>query len=252
MTLHRFTDRWLRTFLPPSKGRLDFADQLCPGLHLRVTGKGTKSFSAMLRVNHRLQRRTIGRFPLVSLAEARDATLAMQRKAAQGCDPRQPEAGLQSLITYAELIDKYTELHLTPNTRSGPLIRASLLNPRLRRFLTRPAASITKGELIGVIDEVMATGKAQAAVNLLRHLRMVFNWATDRDLLTSNPCDRIRPPAKTVERDRVLTDAEITAVWSASFRMPSPYGEMYRTFLLTGQRRTEVATMRWSEVAGDL
>lgn len=252
MALYRFNDRWLRSFPPPPKGRLDFADQLCPGLHLRVTSRGTKSFSAMLRLNYRLQRRTIGRFPLVSLAEARDATLAMQRKAAQGCDPRQPEAGQQSLITYAELIDKYTELHLTPNTRSGPLIRASLLNPRLRRFFTRPAASITKGELIGVIDEVMATGKAQAAVNLLRHLRMVFNWATDRDLLPGNPCDRIRPPAKTVERDRVLTDAEITAVWKASFQMPSPYGEMYRMFLLTGQRRTEVATMRWNEVVGDV
>lgn len=151
----------------------------------------------MLRLNYRLQRRTIGRFPLVSLAEARDATLAMQRKAAQGCDPRQPEAGQQSLITYAELIDKYTELHLTPNTRSGPLIRASLLNPRLRRFFTRPAASITKGELIGVIDEVMATGKAQAAVNLLRHLRMVFNWATDRDLLPGNPLHLAESPAQT-------------------------------------------------------
>ena len=94
----------------------------------------------------------------------------------------------------------------------------------------------------------MKTGKAQSAVNVLRRLKMIFNWATDRDLIPTNPCERIRPPAKTVERDRVLSDREISAVWQASFELSSPFGEMYRMLMLTGQRRTEVSTMRWSEV----
>jgi integrase len=81
---------------------------------------------------------------------------------------------------------------------------------------------------------------------------MLFNWAVDRDLLPANPCERIRPPAKTVERDRILSDSEIVAVWQASYQLPVPYGEMYRVLMLTGQRRSEVATMRWSEVEGDV
>jgi integrase len=48
----------------------------------------------------------------------------------------------------------------------------------------------------------------------------------------------------------VLSDAEIAAVWAASHQLPTPYGEMYRMFLLTGQRRSEVATMCWDEVDG--
>jgi integrase len=62
----------------------------------------------------------------------------------------------------------------------------------------------------------------------------------------------VKPPAKSVERDRVLADGEIAAVWQASFQLPTPYGEMYRMFFLTGQRRGEVSTMRWLEVSHDL
>jgi integrase len=40
-------------------------------------------------------------------------------------------------------------------------------------------------------------------------------------------------------------------VWHASFELMEPYGQMYRMFLLTGQRRSEVATMRWREITGD-
>ncbi|WP_245173987.1 site-specific integrase [Erythrobacter sp. A6_0] len=98
----------------------------------------------------------------------------------------------------------------------------------------------------------MAGGKPQAAVNLLRYLKMVFNWAVDRDILEVNPCERIRPPAKTVERDRVLSDQEIAAVWDATYQLPSPYGEMYRVFFLTGQRRSEVSTIRWGEIVGEI
>jgi integrase len=252
MTRYRFNDRWLRSCQPPTEGRLDYADQLCPGLHLRITARGAKSFSAMLRVNRRLQRRTIGRYPQITLSQAREATLAMQRLAADGRDVREPRAESQSLLTYVELVERYDELHLTPNTRSGADIRASLLHKSLANLLTRPAAGITKRDLIAVIDSIMATGKTQAAVNILRRLKMLFNWAADRDLIPLNPCERIRPPAKTNERDRVLSDAEISAVWSASFELPAPFGEMYRMFFLTGQRRSEVSTMRWSEVAGDL
>lgn len=252
MTLNRFTDRWIQACHPPASGRLDYADLLCPCLHLRVTKRGTKTFSAMMRVNGRLQRRTIGRYPVYSLADARAATLAMLRGAAEGLDPRQSPAAAQPSLTYAELVEAYDEKHLRPNTRSARDIRASLLHPALRGLRTRDIAGIGKGEIVERLDNIVAAGAPQAAVNVLRRLRMMFNWACDRDLLSANPCDRIRPAAKTLERDRVLTNEEIAAVWGASFRLPAPYGEMYRMFLLTGQRRCEVSTMRWGDVTDDV
>jgi integrase len=122
----------------------------------------------------------------------------------------------------------------------------------MKPLFARPVDQISKAEIIDVIDGIMASGKPQAAVNQLRHLKMFFNWLCDRDLVEHSPCDRVRPPAKTVERDRVLSDPEIAAVWNASWHLKSPYGEMYRMFLLTGQRRSEVATMEWIELDRDV
>ena len=206
----------------------------------------------MLRVDGRLQRRTIGRYPQLSLAQARTATLDMLRKASEGIDPRQPAPGATASLTYAQLVDGYVERHLKPNARSWADIKGSLLHTSLRHLFTRSASGIARGEIAELIDKILADGKPQAAVNVLRRLKMLFGWAVNRDLVTVNPCERIRPPAKTIERDRVLADVEIVAVWRASETLPPPYGQMYRMFLLTGQRRSEVATMRWCDVQGDL
>lgn len=248
----RFTDRWLQSVAPPDQGRLEYTDLLCPGLHVRITGRGLKTFSAMMRVHGRLQRRTIGLYPAFSLAEARAKTLAMMRGAAEGIDPRQPRLTLEKAPTYAELVEQYTEKHLKPNARSWRNLRANLLHPALRHLRTRSVITIMKADLVEVLDSLVAAGKPQAAVNLLRTLKMLWNWAADRDIIIHNPTERIRPPAKPHERDRVLLDVEIAAIWQASFQLPAPYGQMYRMFLLTGQRRGEVATMRWCEVADDL
>jgi integrase len=206
----------------------------------------------MLRVHGRLQRRTIGRYPASSLAEARAKTLEMMRGAADGIDPRQPAREAKQAPTYAELVEAYTEKHLKPNARSWKNLRANLLHPRLRHLCTRSVSTINKADFLEVLDALVEAGKPQAAVNLLRTLKMLWNWAVDRDIVAHNPCDRIRPPARPHERDRVLSDGEIVAVWQASFQLSAPYGQMYRMFLLTGQRRSEVATMRWCDLDGDL
>jgi len=54
------------------------------------------------------------------------------------------------------------------------------------------------------------------------------------------------------ERDRVLTDAEIGAIWRAAGSIGAPFGAITRLLLLTAQRREEVAGMRWSEISADL
>ena len=253
MAVLRLTDRWLASCPPPPRGRLEFADGLCEGLRVRFTARGKKTFSVVRWANGRQQRVTIGRYPLVSLADARARAKDVLIGAASGIDPPAKKAAAERPLTYAQLAEQYVERHLKPNTRSWRNVSSSLLkHPAVQHLLARPAASITRRELIEVVDGIAAAGSPQAAVNVLRRLKMLFNWAVDRDLIPANPCERIRPPAKTVERDRVLTDAEIAAVWQASHQLPTPYGEMYRMFLLTGQRRSEVAIMQWGEVAGDL
>jgi integrase len=217
-----------------------------------VTIKGTRTFSAMFRVNGKLIRETIGRYPRISLSNARASALDIMRAAQDGADARERRSRAPCTVTYGELVEAYVEKHLKVNARSWRNIRSGLLSQRMTPFLKRPVATVTRREIIDLCDAMVAAGAPQGAVNHLRHLKMLFNWAAGRDMIVHNPTSGVKPPAKSVERDRVLTDAEIAAVWQATFNLTSPFGEMYRMFLLTGQRRSEVSTMRWSEVTGDL
>lgn len=250
MAVLRFTDRWIQSCYAGS-ARDDYADALCPGLHLRISRRGAKTFSVMLRVHGRQQRRTLGRYPSLSLAKAREETLSLLRNASVGVDPREPERVEIPPITFAELIDAYVTRHLKPNARTWKTVEGSLKRKELRPFRTRPAAGITKAEFVTLIDRVAETMPG-AAVSLLRRLNMLYNWAADRDMVPGNPCERIPAPAKTNERDRILSDDEIVAVWKATARLPLPYMQMFRMFMLTGQRRAEVSTMCWGEIDGDV
>jgi len=137
MAVHRLTDRWLASCPPPPRGRLEFADGLCPGLRARVTSKGKKSFSVVSWVNGRQQRETIGQYPLVSLADARARAKIALIGAAAGVVPRKEESLAEPSITYAELALLYVERHLKPNTRSWRNIHSSLLrHPTLQHLLT--------------------------------------------------------------------------------------------------------------------
>jgi len=253
MSKQRFTDRWLQSpTLTPGKGRAEFVDTLCPGLHLRVTIQGTRTFSAMFRVNGKLTRQTIGRYPRVPLGDARSSALRIMRDAQDTADARERRIRAPCTVTYGELVDTYTEKHLKVNARSWRNIRSGLSGKRMAPFMKRTVATITRREIIDLCDSIVAEGSPQAAVNHLRYLKMLFNWAAGRDMIVNNPCAGVKPPARAVERDRVLSDTELSAVWRATFQLPSPWGEMFRMFMLTGQRRSEVATMRWSEVAGNI
>ena len=50
------------------------------------------------------------------------------------------------------------------------------------------------------------------------------------------------------ERDRVISDDEVQSVWEASGKLGYPFGRIVQMLLLTGQRKSEVAKMRWSDV----
>jgi integrase len=49
------------------------------------------------------------------------------------------------------------------------------------------------------------------------------------------------------ERDRILNDSELRAVWKTAEVFPSPWGQFIRFLLLTACRRTEASAMTWGE-----
>lgn len=98
-------------------------------------------------------------------------------------------------------------------------------------------------------------GKSAAGLGIARgtaaYGQACFSWGINNAALSANPFAglKIEPP---VTRDRILTDHVLIAVWNAAAKATAPYGGIVRFLILTGQRREEVAGMRWAEISDDL
>src|SRR5262249_3973975 len=90
--------------------------------------------------------------------------------------------------------------------------------------------------------------KPITANRTLAAIRKMFNWAVARDIMAASPCAGVKPPTAERSRDRVLTDPELRAVWQAADKIGGTFGALVQLLILTGQRRDEVAGMRWSEI----
>src|SRR5439155_8941838 len=95
--------------LKPSNKRVNYFDKDLPGFHVRVTPNGVKTFSVMYRHGGRLRRMTIGTYPPLTLADARDAAREALRKAAKGEDPAAEKKRKREAETFSELVDEFIE-----------------------------------------------------------------------------------------------------------------------------------------------
>jgi integrase len=88
-----------------------------------------------------------------------------------------------------------------------------------------------------------------SANRLLSLITKIFNWALKEELIEASPAMQIDRPGKETDRER--TADEIGIAWAAFDRLGYPWGSLYKMLLITGQRRGEVAGMRWSEISSD-
>jgi integrase len=77
-------------------------------------------------------------------------------------------------------------------------------------------------------------------------LSTFFVWCLRMGLCDSNPVNDSVKPADIKPRERVLSDAELSAIWRAAG--DDEYGKIVRLLILTGCRRAEVGDMAWTEI----
>jgi integrase len=74
-----------------------------------------------------------------------------------------------------------------------------------------------------------------------------FAWAMREGLADENPVIGTNNPEEGITpRDRVLTDAELRAIWNAC--QDDDFGRIVKLLMLTGCRRDEIGGLRWDEV----
>jgi integrase len=233
----------------PGRTQVDLWDGAVIGLSLRVTAGGVKTFSLKYRNARGKEKRIkLGRYPEMPLADARAAAMDYKARIARGEDPAAEKAEKRAkpdTRTVSSLIDEFVKRHASFN-KSGKETERILRREVEPGLGSRDFVSITKAEMIGLIETITDRGAPVLARNTLAAVRKMFNWAVSRDLLDRSPCDRVKAPGKAPKRERVLSPDEARSIWKAAQTIEWPFGPLIQLLMLTGQRRSEIANLRWS------
>ena len=244
-----FTKETLAALPSPESGRAVYHDAKTAGLQVRVTHTGIKTFSVFRRIKGgQPERITLGRFPEMTVEQARKRAARINAEIAEGSNPAEVKRAHKGEPTVAQFFQEYGERHGSK--------KRSWYNDqqRFRDYLEKPLGSrklsaITR-ELLGrILSDMERDGKAGATVNNVRALASgIFGKAIEWGYLSENPVRGIKT-RKAVKRDRFLQANELPRFFSALAEEPN---ETIRDYLLvallTGARRANVLAMRWFEV----
>jgi integrase len=256
MPKRRLTVPAIERMSKPSQAQVDIFDQQLPSFGLRISKSGTKSFFVTTRVHGRLKRITLGRWPALSLADARARAGTILEQARSGFDPIEIEAkrkradARQRGATFDRLVERFMTEHVEANLRptTAREYRRYLQGNDTARWRDKPVSSITKDDVTTVILGIKDRGSPSAAGRGLAYLSKFFNWCAQHDIIETPPTLRLSAPVKSRSRDRVLTSRELAIIWQAFEVEGGLFGPLFKLLLLTGQRRQEVAGMRWDEL----
>jgi integrase len=233
--------------------RQEIPDGYLKNLYLIVAAKtGSKSWAVRYRYHGQSRKLTLGSYPAIDLKAARELGAKALRAVAEGHDPAREKALART--TEPDTIDavaaQFIERHCQRVNRPKTIYETERLLNRhvLPRWHGRPIASITRRDVLAVLDRVVDNGAPIEANRVLASVRKMFNWALSRDIIHASPCAGVKPPTAEQSRDRVLNDHELRNVWRASTAVGWPLGPIVQMLILTGQRRDEVGRIAWSEV----
>lgn len=232
----------------PRGARVEYVDRVVPGLALRVSPRGVKTWALRYRIGRRLRRWTIGSAPTLSLADAREQARAALRRVPLGHDPALAKQERRDADTFGDVAARYLTEYAQPRKRSWKDDRRLLTSEVLPQWRHRPAREIRRRDAREVIEAVARRGAPILANRLRALLHKLFAFAVAGELVDSNPVTAVPRPGVERQRDRVLREDEIRTLWMALDAQPAEMAAAFKLRLITAQRGGEVVNMRWSDV----
>jgi integrase len=239
--------------LPTVDSDVVYWDLGVPGFGVKVTPKGRKVFIVLYRTGgagSKLRKYTIGPYGRVTLHQARVAAQKVFAAKLEGRDPAAEKRKAKRRIVadrVDDLLESFIAQRLSQNRCAGEISRL------LRREFGQPWSGksvheITKRDVVELVAAIQQRGAPVAANKALKSVKTFLRWCVGCAVLDRSPAEGIPLPTKIVARDRVLTDEELVQVIIAARKMGGPYARIVELLALTGQRREEVAGMRWDEL----
>jgi integrase len=248
----RLTDKTLATLTVP-KGRSEaivFDDDL-PGFGLRLRAGGAARWIYQYDIGPRTRRMTLGSTAALPAARARAAAAELHHRVRLGADPAEAkaESRARAAETLGALLDVYLEEqrdHLKPLSF---IQKQRHLSKHCRQLHGLALAKVDRRTVAAKLTKV-ATKSGPIEANRVRaSLSAFFSWAIGQGFAEHNPVAGTVPrPEKS--RDRVLSSAELGAIWEATAG-GDDYSAIVRLLLLTGCRADEIGGLSWAEIFGD-
>lgn len=244
----RFTMSAIQRVTPPAAGKDFYRDTETPGLYLAVTGKGVKSFSYVRRVGTRVGRVTIGRYPGVTVEQARKEAARLAGAIAQGNDPAQDRRKARGETTVDELFALYLDGHAKPHKRTWKEDQAQY-NRYLAGWKMRRLSEVRPADVMTLHAKIGRENGHYAANRMLALLSAMFNHAAQLGYDGGNPARGVRH-FKEQTRDRFLRADELKAFFDALGHEETPalWRDFFTLALLTGARRANVMSMKWADL----
>lgn len=243
----KLDDRTIRALESPERGQINYIDATLPGFGLRIAAGGARTWTITYHRGRYVRRITLGRYPLVSLADARAQAKLVLAAVTQGRDPAAETRAKRYAITFADLAKEYVERHAKAKKRSWQKDEYMLRRYIPVSWSSRPLHEITRRDIREHL-ETLAERTPAMANRVLALLRTVWNFAVTRELVAASPCARIERPAVDHARDRVLTADEIRLVWAALEQETPQTAALFQLYFYTAQRGGELRTMQWSDL----
>lgn len=241
MPIIAISDMTLRKLSAPPRGQLDFWDRHFPSFGVRVSQGGTKTF--VLKMHN--SRRSLGRYGIITLAEAREqARLILAEKTLGKVRPQS--------ISYQSA----KQLFLEDKARDKKPRTVAEYKRLLDRLTFHGQVSeISYNDVAHKLSRIKSPSEHAHCVVVLR---LFFNWCIKRRYRSDNPTTGLSKTVST-PRARVLSDDELKSIWRACEvgespvqrqaeepPLPAAFKTIVKLLILTGQRRGEIAALQTS------
>jgi integrase len=246
-TRFRFSKQRIEALPIPAAGRVEYRDAVTPGLVLRVTAGGAKSFSLFRRVNGQPARVTLGTFPAMTVENAQRRSREFQGQIVMGVDPRDAKRKNREEPTFSSLFQFWLDTHAKQHKRTWAEDERQY-KTFLKPWAGRKLSTIKKADVQALHAKVGTKNGRYAANRLLALVRSLFNKGVDMGFSGSNPAVGIKKFTEE-KRDRFLHGDDLRVFFTSLAAEPNDsLRDYFMVCLLTGARKSNVLTMQWDQV----
>jgi integrase len=231
-----------------------FWDDSLGGFGLRLRASGAASWVVQYDLGGKTKKVTLGTTAMLDFgaarSKARDLLAAVRLGGDPAADKRQAQE--RAAETFGALLPRYLvfkQAKAKPGSRSFKEVERHLAK-YARPLHPRPLTAIDRRAVAGLVSAIASKNGPAAANNMLGSLSGYFTWLIREGLLDgTNPASLVNKAVANKGRDRVLTADEFRIIWGALG--DSDYADIFRLLALTAARKTEIGSLRWSEIDFD-